>query len=651
MCGICGKLFFQKDRKVDPKLLEKMADILEHRGPNDRGFFLSNNIGLGHRRLSIIDLSPLGHQPMFNEDKTIALIFNGEIYNYKDLQTELRGKGHTFSSQTDTEVIVHAYEEYGLDFVNRFNGMFAIAIWDSRKQELIITRDRMGIKPLYYYINDEFITFASEIKSILVDRDVPREVDTQALSNFLTLHYVPGPRTMFKDIRKLQPGNTMVIRKGESTIQRYWELKKNSAALKDIEKADENAVADRVYTSLRESVKKRLQSDVPVGALLSGGLDSSAILGLMTEINGSSVPSFTVGYTEEGNDSISEFKYSRIVARHFKSDYREVVVDSETFLNFLPKAVWHQDEPIGEPASIPLYFVSKLAKDNGVTVLLTGEGSDELFAGYNRHWGEILSDYYQLMPKIMRESLLKHLIFMLPRSPLLKKGHRSMSIPDFRDRYMSWHTVFTDDIKDCLLKSNTGIKNTFADVFERYYNKTDGLDNLDKILLLDLNVWLPDDLLMKKDKMGMATSIEARVPFLDYTFVELAFQLPARLKVKRLETKYILKKSMERLLPKQIIYRKKEGFPTPISNWIKSELKEFTLELLCGSDALSHGLFDKKAVAAIVNNHLSGKEDNGRLIFPLINFEIWHRLYIAEGPEQASAGGRKTMPQTSKNLY
>ncbi|MBE7415677.1 MAG: asparagine synthase (glutamine-hydrolyzing) [Deltaproteobacteria bacterium] len=626
MCGICGKLNFD-GRPAERGNIEAMTDVMEHRGPDDRGIYMDGPLGLGHRRLSILDLSPLGRQPMMNEDDAVSVVFNGEIYNYLEIREDLRKAGHVFRSLTDTEVIVHAYEEYGADFATRLNGMFAIAVWDRRKRELVLVRDRLGIKPVYYYMDGGFIAFASEIKSLLEDPGVPREVDIQALSNFLTLHYVPGPKTMFRGIMKLQPGHMMIISRGVARIKRYWELKKDPQLVNCMEKAGEEEIASHIFSALKESVRKRLQSDVPVGALLSGGLDSSAILGLMTGLSGRPVHSFTVGYSESGDDSVSEFRYSRKVAAHFKSSYHETVVTAEKFLDYLPRAVWHQDEPIGEPASIPLYFVSRLAKDNGVTVLLTGEGSDELFAGYNRHWGEVLSRYYMLMPDVLKDRLFGPVIRMLPRSPLLKKGHRSMSIRDFRERYMSWHTVFPEDLKRELLM-NRDTKSAFKDVFERLMPATEGLEEIEKILLLDLSVWLPDDLLMKKDKMGMAASVEARVPFLDYTFVELAFQIPLNLKVRRLVTKYILKRSMERLLPNEIIYRKKEGFPTPISGWLRSELKDFTLETLCSEGALGHGLFDRRVVRKLVDDHMSGREDHNRMLFPLINFEIWHGLFL-----------------------
>lgn len=637
MCGICGKLYFDNSRPVEPRLLDAMTDVMSHRGPDDRGTFAGKGIGLGHRRLSIIDLSPLGRQPMTNEDGQIQVVFNGEIYNYLELREELLERGHTFRSATDTEVIVHAYEEYGTDFVSHFNGMFAIGIWDNRKKELVLARDRLGVKPLYYYRSANSLSFASEIKSLLADPAVARAVDLQALSNFFTLHYVPGPRTMFKGIMKLQPGHVMTVRAGKVAIERYWEVKKEPSLVKCMLKSREEDVADHLYSALNESVRKRMQSDVPVGALLSGGLDSSAILGLMTTLSGKPVPAFTVGYSDSGDDRISEFRYSRKVASHFQSDYKEVVVTASKFLDFLPRAIWHQDEPIGEPASIPLYFVSKLAKDSGVTVLLTGEGSDELFAGYNRHWGEVLSGYYQHMPGLLKHNLLGSIISLLPRMPLLKKGHRSMSIPDFNERYMSWHTVFTEEMKTGIFREHWERVATFSDVYERYMKKVEGLENIDKILYLDLNVWLPDDLLMKKDKMGMATAIEARVPFLDYTFVELAFQIPSRMKVRRLSTKYILKRAMERLLPKEIIYRKKEGFPTPISGWMRGELKDFTMDTLCSPEALGHGLFDKKAVRRLVDAHMRGTEDHNRLLFPLLNFEIWHKLFFSTGLERLEA--------------
>lgn len=640
MCGICGKLYFDNETPVEQSLIDSMTDIMEHRGPDDRGTFASGGVGLGHRRLSVIDLSPLGRQPMTNEDGTVMVVFNGEVYNYLELRDELLRLGHSFRSSTDTEVIVHAYEEYGTAFVERLNGMFAIGVWDERKKELVLARDRLGVKPLYYHRGRRSISFASEIKSLLADPEVPRGVDMQALSNFFTLHYVPGPRTMFSGIMKLQPGHLMTVRGGKVEIVRYWEVRKEPALERCMLKAGEDEVAGHVYAALRESVRKRMQSDVPVGALLSGGLDSSAILGLMTGLAGEPVPSFTVGYSSSGDDSVSEFRWSRQVASHFKSPCHEAVVTATDFLDFLPRAVWHQDEPIGEPASIPLYFVSKLAKDSGVTVLLTGEGSDELFAGYNRHWGEMLSGYYQLMPAVLRDTLLRGLVSIVPRMPLLKKGHRSMSIDDFSSRYMSWHTVFTEEMKAGIFRGSWDRTDTFTDVYEKYLGRIEGLGNLDKILLLDLNVWLPDDLLMKKDKMGMATAIEARVPFLDYTFVEMAFQIPPSLKVRKLVTKYILKKAMERLLPREIIYRKKQGFPTPISGWLRGELREFTMDTLTAPGALGHGLFDRRAVRRLVDSHMRGTQDHHRLIFPLLNFEIWHRLFISPGlVEKAPAEG------------
>lgn len=629
MCGIAGKYYYGVDRIVDVQTIEAMTDALAHRGPDDRGFYQGKNIGLGHRRLSIIDLSPAGHQPMCNEDGTIWVVFNGEIYNYKDLRAELEKQGHRFRSQCDTEVIVHAYEQYRLDFVKHFDGMFAFALWDESRRRLVLARDRLGIKPLYYYSDGSCITFASEIKSLLEDRDIPREVDLQALSNFLTLHYVPSPRTMFKEIHKVEPGHLLVLDPSGLRIQKFWDLITNGLHLT----LREHALAELIYAELKESVRKRLQSDVPIGALLSGGLDSSAVLGLMTEISQKRIPAFTVGYSTDGNDRFSEFRHARLVARHFQSEYYEIVVTPEKFVDFLPKAIWYQDEPLGEPASVPLYFACKLAKDSGVTVLLTGEGSDELFAGYNRHWGEILSRYYRFVPQFLRDRVIMPLGCALPRAPLLKKGLRCMSLGDPWARYLSWHTVFTDELKRELLRLNGyNLQDTFTDVFQRYRKSATELNPLDRMLLFDIKVWLPDDLLMKKDKMGMATSVEARVPFLDHRFMELAFQIPSELKVKRLVTKYILKKSMEKLLPREIIYRKKEGFPTPISDWFRKELREYIFELLCSPGCLPHGYFNSGVVKRLVDEHITGKQDHHRLLFPLLNFELWYRTFCRTQP-------------------
>jgi asparagine synthase (glutamine-hydrolysing) len=623
MCGITGKYYFALDRAIRPRTIEAMTDVMSHRGPNDRGFFRSKNVALGHRRLSIIDLSPAGHQPMSNEDGTVWVVFNGEVYNYKSLRSQLQALGHTFRSNTDTEVIVHAYEEYGLDCVMHFDGMFAFGIWDERRRRLMLARDHFGIKPLYYFQNRDFVSFASEIKSILEDGEVPRSVDVQALSNFMSLHYVPAPRTMFEGIRKLLPGHILVAEAGKAAVRKYWELERKQPVT-----LSEKELMEQVYSGLKDSVEERLQSDVPVGTLLSGGLDSSAILGLMTKISGASTPAFSVGYSESGDDGFSEFAYARLAANHFKSDYHEVVVTPEMFFEFLPKAAWYQDEPIGEPASVPLYYVCKLAKDCGITVLLSGEGSDELFAGYNRHRGEMLARYYGLLPAPLHAGL-ERLLLSVPRVPLLRKGLRSMAIRDWWERYQSWHTVFPSDLKEEVLNgASRGLTDSFADAFDRYQPSQISLDNLDKILWLDLKVWLPDDLLMKKDKMGMATSLEARVPFLDHQFAELVFNIPSQVKVKHLTAKYIFKKAMERLLPREIIYRKKAGFPTPISKWMAQDLRQPITEILCESGN-GHHYFDRKVVKRLLDEHVSGRENHERLLFPILNFDLWYRAFFS----------------------
>jgi asparagine synthase (glutamine-hydrolysing) len=626
MCGIAGKVYFAADRKVDPQMLRMMTDVMSHRGPDDVGIYQRGNVGLGHRRLSIIDLSPAGHQPMCNEDRTVWVIFNGEIYNYKVLRRQLENEGHKFHSQTDTEVIVHAYEEYGTECAKYFDGMFAFALWDERCRRLVISRDHFGIKPLYYYHSSEFVSFASEIKAIFEDEEVSRELDEQALSNFLSLHYVPAPRTMFADVQKLRPGHTLVVEEGRVNIHKFWELRKQV-----LPHMSEEDMADLVYKELKDSVAERLQSDVPIGTLLSGGLDSSAILGLMTELSGPGVSAFSVGYSGDGNDGFSEFQYSRLAARHFQSDYHEVIVTPSMFLDFLPKAVWYQDEPIGEPASIPLYYICKLAKDQGVTVLLSGEGSDELFAGYNRHIGEMLSAYYGILPRALLNSA-EWLFGKMPRVPVLRKGHRAMGMRDFWERYKSWHTVFPNDLKHQLLTFREGLTETFSDVFAVHTPEDLSL-NLDKILWLDAQVWLPDDLLMKKDRMGMATSIEARVPFLDHRFAEMAFSLPAAAKVKRFAGKHIFKKSMERVLPEEIIYRRKAGFPTPISKWMAQDLRQPLGEIVCQSGASDHGRFDRKLVRQLWDEHASGRENHERLLFPVLNFDLWYQTFFGTTPK------------------
>ena len=638
MCAISGKHYLRNDRDVDARVIQSMTDIMSHRGPDDTGFYHRRGVALGHRRLSILDLSSAGHQPMCNEDGTVWVVFNGEIYNYKQLRSQLESKGHQFRSGSDTEVIVHAYEQFSVECVKHFDGMFAFAIWDERRCRLMLARDHFGIKPLYYFAGTDFISFASEIKAILQDQEIPRQVDVQALSNFLTLHYVPAPRTMFEGIQKLHPGHVLVVEDGKISVQKYWELQKQEPSQLRKEEAIEC-----VYSHLKQSVAQRLQSDVPVGTLLSGGLDSTAVLGLMTEISGGSIPSFSVGYSNDGRDGFSEFHYARLAAKYFRSDYHEAVVTPEMFWNFLPQAVWHQDEPIGEPASIPLYFVCKLAKDRGITVLLSGEGSDELFAGYNRHIGETVSDYYGLLPKPLHWCA-ERLLTAMPRIPVLRKGHRSMGIRDFWQRYQSWHTVFPADLKSELVASDLNRIDSFADVFDQYRPSDPRLSNLDKLLWLDTKAWLPDDLLMKKDKMGMATAIEARVPFLDHRLAEMAFNLPSDLKVKRLGGKFVLKKAMERLLPKEIIYRKKAGFPTPISKWMANDLRGPISEIICDSGPGDHGYFDRTVVRRLFNEHIRGQEDHQRLLFPILNFDLWYRTFFSQASDRTQTVNSCSIP-------
>lgn len=627
MCGICGEYIYGGRGKIDHLVIERMMEVMKHRGPDDQGSYFGDEIGLGHRRLSIIDLSSLGRQPMCNEDKTVWVVFNGEIFNYLEIREELEARGHVFVSKSDTEVIVHAYEEYGIECVHRFNGMFSIGIWDDKRKRVVLIRDRVGVKPLYYYLDGNVLIWASEIKAILENPSVPKELDMQALCNFLTLHYVPAPRTMFRNIQKLKPGSYLICNKDGVSFGVYWKVPPPTEEMKSSDPG-ESYYRDVVYESLKESVRKRLQSDVPVGVLLSGGLDSTAILGLATELNeGQAIQSFTVGYSNE-SDKFSEFEYARKASRFFGSNHHEVVVDSKKFMEFLPKAAWYEDEPISEDSAVPLHYVSKLAKENGVTVLLTGEGSDELFAGYNRHWGEVLSKFYRILPESLRDTILHRIIYKIPRASLLQKGHRSMNIKDFNKRYLSWHTVYTEEMRRDLIKPEIKCKSIEEDVFDLYFDSMKQYNGLSKILAMDFCVWLPDDLLMKKDKMGMSASIEARVPFLDYTFVELAFSIPEKYKVKKYQTKYILKKSMERLLPKEIIYRKKEGFPTPISEWLRSDMKEFTFDHLLSSDAACREYFNIDIVEKILKNHVEGKMENWRLIYPLLNFELWHRNFF-----------------------
>lgn len=607
MCGICGVVRVTPPGPVDEDILRRMRDSMVHRGPDDGGLFISENVGLGHRRLSIIDLSG-GHQPMSNADGSAWIVFNGEIYNFQDLRSRLEGLGHTFRTRSDTEVILQAYEAFGTACVEYLRGMFAFGIWDHRKRELLLARDRLGIKPLYYTMHDGTFLFASEIKAILQWPGVPREVDTIALGQYLRYRYVPGPRTMFRGISKLQPGHLLRLKDGTVVIRPYWDLPLDGEELSR-EHADR-----QLWERLEECVRLHLISDVPLGVFLSGGIDSSTITGLAVRHVPGPVQTFAVGYPHGQEDD--ETGFARRVADHFRTQHRVLTLDPGSFWDFLTRMVWFLDEPVADPAAVPLYFLAEYARRH-VTVVLSGEGGDELLAGYG---------IYHKMLQIERLRRIPFLSLMQP----LAKGRKMK-------RYLTWmgqplHERYRGVSQVCdklEMRRLVEIDGPDNDDFAREcFERTAHLDPLRRMLYLDLKVWLPDDLLMKADRMTMATSVELRVPFLDHTLVEWAWRLPSDLKLHGATGKYLLRRITADLLPAEILQRPKQGFFVPLRDWLRTGLHD-TVRTLLLDEGNGFPLLNSKEVGRLLNAHLTGREDLSEVLFTLAVLACWHQLFIA----------------------
>ena len=626
MCGIVGKYNFWNGKKVDEGLIKKMCSQIVHRGPDDEGIFVKDCIGLGMRRLSIIDLGG-GHQPIYNEDRTIAIVYNGETYNFMDLREILEKKGHQFYTRTDTEVLVHAYEEYGTDFIKKIRGMFALALWDENRKRLILARDRMGKKPLYYSEKNGTLWFCSEIKSMLIDPQVERKVDIQSLDYYLTFNYVPAPWTMFEGIRKLPPATMLIYENGHSKIEKYWTLDNTFQNA-----MNENECAEHLYQLLSESVKMRLISDVPLGAFLSGGIDSSIIVGLMAENSSSPVKTFSIGFTE---DEFSELEYARLIAKRFSTDHHEYIVTSDV-KELIPKLVWYYNEPVGDSSAIPTYYVSKMTRQS-VTVALSGDGGDELFAGYGKY--PIIQNIISknslngLLRSIVTKFILSKDLNFLSVDSIFKRLQNSMgyrfSTPQERD--LRWITRFDSSFKSKLYTAE--VKNWIHDHQARnFYNsriaQSPNKDGLSQISFMDLTSYLPDDLMVKVDIASMANSLEVRSPFLDHKFVEFAARIPNSLKVKNGQSKYILKKAFAKLLPKEILERKKMGFSIPIDKWFREDLRELVSEVLLSRNYITKHIFNQKFLKYLVNSHLSTKRNLGEKLWLLINFVLWYDMFI-----------------------
>jgi len=620
MCGICGIYNTDSGEPVSPELIDSMRQLIAHRGPDDSGVYLDGPVGLGFARLSIIDLSG-GHQPMCNETGDIWLVFNGEIWNYKELRQTLIEKGHQFRTNSDTETIIHAYEEYGTDAMARLNGMFGLALWDGPRKRLLLARDRAGKKPLYYTRVDDNVAFASEIKALLAHPRVRREPDVQALADFLSVRYVPGPATLFANIYKVLPGHWLLVENGQIHEECYWDFTFGETERRPVEEYMQG-----IRQHVQRAVEERMIADVPVGAMLSGGVDSSIIVGIMSKLTSQPVQTFSVGFDEEG---FSELPYAKLVADRFGTEHHELVVKSSDMSQYWPLLTWHRDEPVSEPSDLGVYLVSKLAKQY-VKVVLSGEGGDELFAGYPKYLVDWMARYYRVLPAAMRDRMIAPLLDHLPYSMRkVKFTARSLSQPA-PQRWVNWFGVFNGQSKEQLLSERTraSVDLDSSRTFQRWLTNNPQRDDLSSMLYLDTKIWLPDNLLMKGDKMTMAASLEARIPLLDYKLVEYAASIPSNVKIKPFKAKYLFKRAFADLLPESILTRKKMGFNVPTGAWFREGQRSLITRLLLSERVRERGYLNDAFVAGLLRDHLEGKTNYQAQLFNLASLELWFRVFI-----------------------
>ncbi len=631
MCGICGTAIPKKLNKlIDDATLRVMRDALTHRGPDEAASWINptGHIGLGHRRLSIVDLSS-GQQPMPNEDQQVWIAFNGEIYNHTQLRPALESAGHRYRTHSDTETIIHSYEQHGTHSAKQLRGMFAYAIWDESKQQLTLARDRVGIKPLYYaLLPDGTLHFASEIKALIESKAVAPELNYNVLADQFANRYTSGDETLFKGVKRLSPGHTLTWQNGKIEISQYWQLDYTKSA----EQLTQAEYVERFREMFRDSVASHLMADVPLGMFLSGGIDSSAIAGVMSKLTNDQIKTFSVAFNER---EANELVYARQVAEAFKTDHHEIVVTPEEFFAALPAMVYQEDEPIAHPSSVPLYFVSKLAREH-VKVVLTGEGADELLAGYNKYrvtmynlqfgWG-----YEKLTPGFVR-GLVKGGIGFLPGENRVKQKLQRTFLcmpPELRNIYFDNFAVYSPDAQGQLFSADTRALMTETDPYRQalsYVNNAKADNLLDQLLSADMNTYL-HELLMKQDQMSMAASIESRVPFLDNEMIEFATRLPVDMKLRGTTTKHILREAMKGVLPDEILTRKKMGFPVPIGTWFRGQFKHVVDDYVLSERALSRGHFDAAYVRNLVARHQAG-ENHAERLWALVNFEIWQRRFF-----------------------
>jgi len=621
MCGICGVVSFQPNASVDRSTLLRMNASLQHRGPDDEGYYEDDQVSLAMRRLSIIDLHT-GQQPISNESGDIWVVYNGEIYNFQKVRAALEQRGHIFKTQTDTEIIVHAYEEYGDECVTRFNGMFAIALWDAPERRLFLARDRLGIKPLYYWSGADKLVFGSELKALIHHPDVPRQVDLAALDLFLTLEYIPAPRTIYEGVFKLLPGHRLVVEKGKLKVTQYWDVPYQPISQSEAE------CGEILSGLIKESVRLRLISDVPLGAFLSGGIDSSTIVGYMSQSANEPVRTFSIGFED---DTYNELPYAEAVAKHFGTKHHVEVLKSD-LTDLTEQLVTHFDEPFADTSVFPTFLVSKLASRE-VKVVLSGDGGDELFAGYDTYLAEKLDRYYGRLPRPLRQQVLpKFAGWLLPqpaKKGLINRVKRMVEGGAFDSslQHARWMMFLNSSEKNSLYRSDlraTLYDHLATDFFHDYFEKANCFDRLAQQQYVDVKTYLADDILTKVDRMSMAVSIEARVPLLDYHIVEFALNLPAHMKLSGARTKSILRHAVKGLVPQLVLEKPKEGFSIPMKHWLCTSLKSMMLDLLSKDALQKHGYFDYQVVARWIQEHLEGRANHSHRLWTLMVFEMWH---------------------------
>jgi asparagine synthase (glutamine-hydrolysing) len=622
-----------------------MSSTMVHRGPDDEGFVVRDTVGLAMRRLEIID-PPGGHQPIHNEDETIWIVFNGEIYNFPDLAGDLEARGHRFYTRTDTEVVVHAYEEWGEACVDRLNGMFGFALWDGKTRRLFLARDRMGIKPLYYAAVGRRFWFGSELKALLADPEVPRDIDLQALSDYLMLEFVPSPRSIFRHVRKVPPGHVLTWdqESGEHRLRRYWDVdltpSEQPAARKSL---DEHA--EELRAVLLRSVQRELISDVPLGVFLSGGIDSSSVAAMMAQLTPGNVSSFSIGFNDP---SFDESAHARRVAGHLGTNHHEQVLEPHMISDLVPSITERLDEPLADASIIPTYLLSRFTRGH-VKVALGGDGGDELFAGYPTLQAHRLARYYELLPQPLHRYLVAPLVNRLPVSRdnvsfdfRAKRFVAGMGLPP-AGRHITWTGSFPAAAQQELLSREVSgelADSDEPDIVATHLQNSGVRDPLNQILYLDMKLYLEGDILVKADRASMMASLEARVPLLNSEFVEHVTKLPISLKLHGLRSKYVFKHAMKDLLPADILQRRKKGFGIPVGKWVRGPLKELFLSTLAADRVGREGFFDPRAVQLLMDEHLAGRRDNRKQLWTLFMFERWYETYGSSSASVTAARAR-----------